>query len=88
MDEGKQLTESSTFNANCGTVDKKVVKDKLYGFIKKFVDHLVADKGKDSSLCMFCCWRTWWGRRPKCIDGINNYYVLKQKLPQSHDGVT
>ena len=34
------------------------------------------------------CWRTWWGRRPKCIDGINNYYILKQKLPQSHDGVT
>ena len=34
------------------------------------------------------CWRTWWGRRPKCIDVINNYYILKQILPQSHDRVT
>ena len=37
---------------------------------------------------LITCWRTWWGRRPKCIDGINNYYILKQKLPQSHNGVT
>ena len=36
----------------------------------------------------YICWRTWWGRRPKCIDGINNYYILKQKLPQSHDRIT
>ena len=46
--------ESSAFNVNRGMADKQVAKDKLYGFVKKFVDHLAADKGKDSSLHVFC----------------------------------
>lgn len=54
VDQGKRLTESNAFNAKYGTEDKKVAKDKLYGFVEKFVDHLAADEGKNSSLGVFC----------------------------------